>query len=31
MWIFEWDRVGGWHSLLSLVYRGTRDAVEYVH
>jgi hypothetical protein len=28
MWIFEWDRVGGWHSLLSLVYRGTRDAVD---
>jgi hypothetical protein len=28
MWIFEWDRVGGWHSLLSLVYRGARDDVE---
>ena len=28
MWIFEWDRVGGWHSLLSLVYRGSRDAVD---
>jgi hypothetical protein len=28
MWIFEWDRVGGWHSLLSLVYLGTRDAVD---
>jgi len=27
MWIFEWDMVGGWHSLLSLVYRGTRDDV----
>lgn len=25
MWIFEWDMVGGWHSLLSLVYRVTRD------
>ena len=28
MWIFEWDRVGGWHSLLSLVYRGARDGVD---
>ena len=28
MWIFEWECVGGWHSLLSLVYRGTRDAVD---
>ncbi len=28
MWIFEWDRVGGWHSLLSLVYRGARDDVD---
>ena len=28
MWIFEWDMVGGWHSLLSLVYRGTRDDVD---
>jgi hypothetical protein len=28
MWIFEWDMVGGWHSLLSLVYRGSRDAVD---
>lgn len=28
MWIFEWDRVGGWHSLLSLVYRGARDNVD---
>jgi hypothetical protein len=27
MWIFEWDMVGGWHSLLSLVYSGTRDEV----
>src|SRR5262249_42793021 len=27
MWIFEWDMVGGWHSLLSLVYRGSRDDV----
>jgi hypothetical protein len=27
MWIFEWDMVGGWHSLLSLVYRGSRGAV----
>jgi hypothetical protein len=28
MWVFEWDRVGGWHSLLSIVYRGTRDSVD---
>jgi hypothetical protein len=28
MWIFEWDRLGGWHSLLSLVYRGARDEVD---
>jgi hypothetical protein len=28
MWIFEWDRVGGWHSLLSIVYRGSRDAID---
>ena len=28
MWIFEWDRVGGWHSLLSLVYRGARDDLD---
>jgi Glycosyl hydrolase family 67 C-terminus len=28
MWIFDWDVVGGWHSLLSIVYRGTRDAVD---
>jgi hypothetical protein len=28
MWIFEWDMVGGWHSLLSLVYRGSRDDVD---
>jgi hypothetical protein len=28
MWIFEWDMVGGWHSLLSIVFRGTRDAVD---
>src|SRR5262245_46643836 len=28
MWIFEWDMVGGWHSLLSLVYRGTLDDVD---
>jgi hypothetical protein len=27
MWIFEWDMVGGWHSLLSLVYRTSRDDV----
>ncbi|MGH9161979.1 MAG: hypothetical protein ACRD2X_18585 [Vicinamibacteraceae bacterium] len=27
MWIFEWDMVGGWHSLLSIVYRGTRRDV----
>ena len=27
MWIFEWDMVGGWHSLLSLVYRVTRDDI----
>jgi hypothetical protein len=28
MWIFEWDMVGGWHSLLSLVYQGTRDHLD---
>src|SRR5262249_53985154 len=28
MWIFEWDMVGGWHSLLSIVYRASRDAVD---
>lgn len=28
MWIFEWNMVGGWHSLLSLVYMGTRDDVD---
>lgn len=28
MWIFEWDMVGGWHSLLSIVYRSSRDAVD---
>ena len=28
MWIFEWDLVGGWHSLLSIVYRGSRDSVD---
>ncbi len=27
MWIFEWDMVGGWHSLLSLVYRVTQDDI----
>ena len=27
MWIFEWKMVGGWNSLLSLVYRGSRDWV----
>jgi hypothetical protein len=28
MWIFEWDRLGGWHSLLSLVYRAARDEID---
>src|SRR5262249_19562985 len=28
MWIFEWDMVGGWNSLLSLVYQGTRAHVD---
>jgi hypothetical protein len=28
MWIFEWDVLGGWHSLLSIVYRGSRDDVD---
>jgi hypothetical protein len=28
MWIFDWDRIGGWHSLLSIVYQGSRDAVD---
>jgi hypothetical protein len=28
MWIFEWDMLGGWHSLLSIVYRGTRDDLD---
>ena len=28
MWIFEWDMVGGWHSLLSIVYRTSRDSVD---
>jgi hypothetical protein len=28
MWIFEWDMVGGWHSLLSVVYHSSRDAVD---
>src|SRR5262249_42711554 len=27
MWIFEWNRLGGWHSLASLVYQGTRDEI----
>ena len=27
MWIFEWDMVGGWHSLLSLVYRSSREDI----
>src|SRR5262245_7103662 len=27
MWIFEWKMVGGWNSLLSLVYHGSRDSV----
>ena len=31
MWIFEWDMVGGWHSLLSLVYRVTRGRDSYGH
>jgi hypothetical protein len=31
MWIFEWDMVGGWHSLLSLVYSASREtAVEAI-
>jgi hypothetical protein len=25
MWIFEWDMLGGWHSLLSIVYQGSRE------
>jgi hypothetical protein len=28
MWIFEWDMVGGWHNLLSIVYQGSRDGVD---
>ena len=28
MWIFEWDMVGGWHSLLSIVYHSIRDDVD---
>src|SRR5262249_53682517 len=28
MWIFEWNMVGGWNSLLSLVYRSSRDGLE---
>jgi hypothetical protein len=28
MWIFEWDMVGGWSSLLSIVYRTSRDDVD---
>jgi hypothetical protein len=28
MWIFEWDMVGGWHSLLSIVYYASRDFVD---
>jgi hypothetical protein len=28
MWIFEWDMVSGWHSLLSIVYRGSRGGVD---
>ena len=28
MWIFEWDMVGGWNSLLSIVYQTSRDAVD---
>jgi Glycosyl hydrolase family 67 C-terminus len=28
MWIFEWDMLGGWHSLLSLVYQGTRGGID---
>jgi hypothetical protein len=25
LWIFDWNKIGGWHSLLSLVYRGARE------
>jgi hypothetical protein len=28
MWIFEWNMVGGWHSLSSLVYDATRDDID---
>jgi hypothetical protein len=28
MWVFEWDVVGGWNSLLSLVYRGSRHEID---
>jgi hypothetical protein len=28
MWIFEWDMVGGWHSLLSIIYRASRDDLD---
>jgi hypothetical protein len=28
MWVFEWDVIGGWHSLLSVVYRGSRDEID---
>ncbi len=28
MWVFEWDVIGGWHSLLSIVYRASRHEVE---
>ena len=28
MWIFEWDMVGGWNSLLSVVYRGSQGRVD---
>jgi hypothetical protein len=28
MWVFEWDMIGGWHSLLSIVYRGIGEEVD---
>jgi hypothetical protein len=28
MWIFDWDRLGGWHSLLSILYQSTGDSID---
>jgi len=28
LWIFEWDQIGGWSSVLSTLYRTVRDDIE---